>query len=866
MTQQEFTERYKYDASADLLGEGGFGRVYRAYDNEEHEYVALKMQAVDPKHPELRLRNEVEKVQQYHHRYIARYKECYTFATLNGDMDVAVMKYYKDGSLDQLLNSGRLGIEERFTLLRQMLEGIAFLHSHGIIHRDLKPQNVLIVEHDGRYSPLITDFGISKQLTEGESSAVSNSILGGTYAYASPEQLKEATIRKNTDLWSFGVIAYFMLTGTRPFNCGTFSPTSQEGRQEQFRQMTSGILPEALNGVPEPWQTLIRECLVVDNTKRIAHAEDALKIVARPISGDNIKLNPDDKNSSDNTIVDGNAKEDKEPVPNPTTYNKLYRSYGIKALVSALLSTGLGFLASILHMFSYTSYSDPVVAIDNDMSYICSMLYYMCATGAWLSLAFTFVSVRGFTRVQLSPNDANAARTVSWGVLLAIISWAMGNVVWVEPMDEYWIYGPYVLENSYFPHVWDFICNIILFTAIITAVVGVTRLSKSQFQPAGARSGFSWVSIFLFIELAITLLLFILAIANMLVGGGWFTTAYWIVSVFEIFAFIILIIGACRIIKSKQEVSTDDYNALCEANDEAKSESHSIRVWFYCMGALFTIITLICLYNYFAQALYLCSDGYPGVDITDYTWVSELYHSSIGSYTDYSMLSAFNCFLTLTIFALASWMLFRPSMRRNKGIVVGLIGMIVSSLIIPITFTTVLFIGLFEIDLTFMYAVKDIILLATEFVLYGFITYLILDISILIFAWSSRTNLFAKIALSICLIPQCIDNLIAMAYEACRELDISSVLVEWHRNSEFINTYYTWNDYVYIATLVPILLLAGTFVVRKSGWTKWVMIGLAALFSIFTLYTTIKINSMENKAKEWEENNLEYNSEYDYYY
>lgn len=43
MTQQEFTERYKYDASADLLGEGGFGRVYRAYDNDEHEYVALKM-------------------------------------------------------------------------------------------------------------------------------------------------------------------------------------------------------------------------------------------------------------------------------------------------------------------------------------------------------------------------------------------------------------------------------------------------------------------------------------------------------------------------------------------------------------------------------------------------------------------------------------------------------------------------------------------------------------------------------------------------------------------------------------------------------------------------------------------------------
>ena len=279
MTQQEFIERYHYDATRDLLGKGGFGRVYRAYDRIEHEYVAIKLQVVDPEHPELRLSKEVEKVQQYVHRYIARYKGCYTIPSLGGEMDIAVMKYYKDGSLDALIKSKKLDLEARFVMLRQILEGIAFLHSHGIIHRDLKPQNILIAEYDGTYEPLITDFGISKQLADGESSAVSNSILGGTYSYASPEQLKETTIRKNTDLWSFGIIAYQMLTGALPFNCGTFSPTSQEGRQEQFRQMTSGVLPEALSNIPEPWQTLIRECLVVDNTQRLAHVEDALSLI-----------------------------------------------------------------------------------------------------------------------------------------------------------------------------------------------------------------------------------------------------------------------------------------------------------------------------------------------------------------------------------------------------------------------------------------------------------------------------------------------------------------------------------------------------------------------------------------------------------
>lgn len=317
MTQQEFSERYEYDSNRDLLGEGGFGRVYRAYDSYEHEYVALKMQNVDPKHPELRLRNEVEKVQEYVHRYIARYKGCYTFSTFGGDVDIAVMKYYKDGGLDQLLSSGKLGINERYTMLRQILEGIAFLHSHGIIHRDLKPQNVLVVEHNGSYSPLITDFGISKQLDTGESSAVSNSVLGGTYSYASPEQLKETTIRKNTDLWSFGIIAYQMLTDSLPFNCGSFSPTSQEGRLEQFRQMTSGVLPAALNSVPEPWQRLIRQCLIVDNTQRIAHAEDAISII-------------ENKNFEQSTIIeDVSIKTDiqqtiVEVQPTPNVESKRY--------------------------------------------------------------------------------------------------------------------------------------------------------------------------------------------------------------------------------------------------------------------------------------------------------------------------------------------------------------------------------------------------------------------------------------------------------------------------------------------------------------------------------------------------------------
>jgi serine/threonine protein kinase len=270
MTREEFQKRYGYDANS-RLGNGAFGSVFKAWDDVKNCHVALKIQAVNPKMPDIRLKKEVEIASKLNHPNVAHYDTCYTFEDLNGESDVAVMSYYEHGSLDNLLRNVDLTMEQREDILVQILDGIAYLHYNGIIHRDLKPQNILILHLKGRYIPKITDFGISKQIVQGENSAISTSLYGGTYSYVSPEQLKETTIRKNTDLWSFGIIAFQLLTGTYPFNCGSFSPTSQDGRQEQFRQMTSGVLPQEINHIPEPWQTLIRQCLVVDNNERIAH-------------------------------------------------------------------------------------------------------------------------------------------------------------------------------------------------------------------------------------------------------------------------------------------------------------------------------------------------------------------------------------------------------------------------------------------------------------------------------------------------------------------------------------------------------------------------------------------------------------------
>lgn len=350
MTQQEFYKRYSYSATDDLLGSGGFGKVFRAWDSEEECEVALKIQPVNPQYPSLRLSKEVETAAKLRHPNVARYKECYTFTDFGGETDIAVMSYYKDGSLDKLMKAKTLTYEQCVDILTQILEGIAYLHNNDLIHRDLKPQNILILRSKGHYVPKITDFGISKQLTDEESSMVTNSVLAGTRHYASPEQLMEKTIGKNTDLWSFGVIAYQMFTDSLPFNSGTFSPTSEEGRAEQYRQMQSGVLPDSIGGIAEPWQTLIRQCLVFDCKYRIDGAEECLSLIGSATIIDNVEVDEPVDVILDNGNG-GTPSNNSGGRPNTNGNEKVKKRGGlwwIIFLVLALLAGGGNAVVSLL--------------------------------------------------------------------------------------------------------------------------------------------------------------------------------------------------------------------------------------------------------------------------------------------------------------------------------------------------------------------------------------------------------------------------------------------------------------------------------------------------------------------------------------
>jgi serine/threonine protein kinase len=344
MNQEDFKKRYKYDPSTDRLGEGGFGEVFKTYDTFLDRWVAIKISKVRADFQEIRLKNEVDLLNQLPaHPNVARYEECYTFRTISGEHDFAILQYYEVGNLLQVLRKYDLSLSQKYYLLSGLLEGIRFIHSQGIIHRDLKPQNVLIVYRDNNYIPKITDFGISKKLNLSKSTQFSNSLIGaGTITYSSPEQLADNAIRKNADLWSFGIIAFQVLTGETPFNSGTHSTSSELGRQEMMKQISSGKLPDSIKNVPAPWKQIIENCLVIDPNNRIKDVESCINIL-RGVNPSETKMRTYGKmavEEDETQIVSGGSKTKKKKFNSQILKKSFFAGLlGILAIVIFMVIT-----------------------------------------------------------------------------------------------------------------------------------------------------------------------------------------------------------------------------------------------------------------------------------------------------------------------------------------------------------------------------------------------------------------------------------------------------------------------------------------------------------------------------------------------
>jgi len=239
-----------------LLGSGAMGSVVLAEDPRIKRKVAIKLMKLDA------VRTEADQ-----HEYLARFQReaevsgllnhpgivaIYDVGEVEGHGPFLAMEYVPGKPLDGLIKAGpALSTKEKLRIAVGLAEALDHAHAKGIVHRDVKPGNVMVGE-DGQ--PKLMDFGIAKRE---DASLTQTGTFLGTPSYASPEQIKEGKVDNRSDIFSFGVLVFELMSGQSPFPGNSINTILYRIVNEP----PVDVKPPVLGVLPEGWQRVFGKVL-----------------------------------------------------------------------------------------------------------------------------------------------------------------------------------------------------------------------------------------------------------------------------------------------------------------------------------------------------------------------------------------------------------------------------------------------------------------------------------------------------------------------------------------------------------------------------------------------------------------------------
>jgi serine/threonine protein kinase len=274
--------RYEYQPSGDLIGKGGFSRVYKAFDKKLSRWVALKIYKTGEFSDRYSPIAEIKRVVNLDHPNICRYLDIEEVENENpfGEnekIQVCVMELLDSGNFADYYKTDKNPAVLK-KLVQDILNGLSYLHKNGIIHRDIKPGNILIKQTIEGPVAKITDFGISKKSDSVNSN--SSSALIVSIPYMAPEQLNAKRygindgISYNLDLWSLGVTIYEVITGKV-----LFKNSEQDNSEQIMANIMAPELPEKLNDLPQPFRNIVAHCVIKNARDRAVKAEELMVLL-----------------------------------------------------------------------------------------------------------------------------------------------------------------------------------------------------------------------------------------------------------------------------------------------------------------------------------------------------------------------------------------------------------------------------------------------------------------------------------------------------------------------------------------------------------------------------------------------------------